>query len=888
VFSWRQVTRGFRGLTSRAAVEAELDEEVRDFYVRAHEDLVRQGLTADEAARVARRQLGDAAKARETLRSYGWENVVETVLADVRQSGRRLRNAPGFALIAVLTLALGIGTSTAIFSAVVPILFEPLPYPDADRLAMLTDRTPEGAPLDTTYGTYTEVTTRSRSFEALAVADRWAPALAGDGESERLSGDRVSATYFRVLGVAPAIGRDFESSDETVGGETVAIVSDALAKRRFGSAEAVLDATIRLDGLSYTVIGVMPAGFRNVLAPAADVWSPLQYRAQAPFESGEWGHHLRMTGRLRPGVSHEQAEREIAALGSTPLAEFPRPEWASLENGLVVESLQRSVTAAARPALLAIMGAVMLLLGIACANVTNLIVARSVGRRGELAVRAALGAGRCRLVRQLLTESLLLALVGGALGLGLAFAGLGTIIAIAPAGLPRVDAIGFDVSAFLFAFTITALVGLFVGLAPALRGARSQLGIDLHAGSFRMATGSQHVLSRGLVIAQIALALVLLTATGLLLRSIEQLLSTAPGFNASNLLSMQVVASDYRFSSKEETLVFFQSALEAVRAVPGVSEAAFSSQLPLSEDYDAYGARFESTTEAYQAQGDGAFRYVVTPGWFRTMGIPLLRGRLLDARDRPGAPPAVLLSESFAKRRFGDRDAIGERLRIGPEDLMPDRPWSVVVGVVGDVKQASLGLAPPDAFYEAMGQWPWVDTVQSLVARTVGDPGAYVTAIKTAIWSVDSAPPIDRIATMEDLLVATEAERSFVLRVFAIFAVAALVLAALGLYGVIAGSVAERTREIGLRSALGATRMSILSLVVRQGMTLVALGVALGLVGAVAASRALEALLFEIAPLDPLTYTCVIVLLTLVAAAACWAPAWRASRVDPTIALRTE
>jgi predicted permease len=538
---WRQLARGYRTLTDRSTVDGELDDEVRDYFERACADLVRQGLSPQEAARAARLELGDVARAREELRSYGWENAAEATLADLRQAVRRLRQSPSFTLVAVLTLALGIGASTAIFSAVAPILFEPLPYPNADRVVMLTDRDGAGAPLDVAYGTYIEIAERSRSFESLAVADRWQPALVGGGESERLVGEAVSAGYFGVLGVAPALGRDFDAADDVFRGLRVAIVSDGLAKRRFGSARAILNETIRLDDADYTVIGVMPAGFDNVLAPTAEVWTPRQYRAQAPFESAEWGHHMRMIGRLATGVSVEQARTELAAIAGSEVSEFPRPPWARFESGLIVESLQGSVTAGARPVLLAMMGAVLLLLVIACANVTNLILARSVARRSELAVRAALGAGRARLVRQLLTESLLLAFLGGAVGLGVAIAGIQGIVALAPAGLPRIDAVRLDVQAFLFALAVTTLVGLAVGLTPALRGARPNLRLDLHAGA-RAALGSHHVLRRALVVTEVALALVLLVGAGLLLRSVDRLLSTPPGFDTSDLITMQFVA----------------------------------------------------------------------------------------------------------------------------------------------------------------------------------------------------------------------------------------------------------------------------------------------------------------------------------------------------------
>jgi predicted permease len=821
-------------------------------------------------------------------------------MIEIQRTARRLMRVPGFTLTTVMTLAIGIGASTAIFSTIAPILLESLPYPNPDRVVMVTDRN-DGP--NTTYGTYVEVAARSRAFEALAVAARLDPALSGSGESEYLAGDYVSVDYFRALGVAPAVGRNFQREDHIIGAPQVVIISNALARRHFGSAREILDRTIYLEGYPCTVIGVMPPGFENVLAQNADVWAALQFREQAPFQSGEWGHQLRMIGRLRPGLSIEDAQREIDSIASTQIAEFPRPDWAALPNSLLIEPLRSSVTAGARPVLLAVAGAVFLLLALACVNVTNLLLARGVARRREVALRAVLGAGRWRLVRELLTESLVLAFVGGALGLGVAVWGVQGIVALAPANLPRIGAIGLDASAFLFAFAATTLVGFAVGLAPALRGARPELRADLQSGT-RATSGSQLV-RRGLVVGEVALALVLLVGAGLLLRSVERLFSTAPGFDASNVLTMQVVATGYLFEqqgdtvrrrSDAEALPLFQSMLEAVRAVPGVLDAAFTTQLPLSGSNDVYGVRFESDTPN---SADPALRYVVTPDYFRAMGIPLLDGRVLDAQDRPGVPGAVVLSESFAKRRFGDRDPIGQRLRIGPANLDPDRPWDVVVGVVGDVKQSSLEAGVPnepnlawelpfDAFYVALGQWMWMDYEQSLVVRSDGDPAALAPAIRDAIRSVSPIPAIARVATMEEVVAASEAERRFALTVFAVFAAAALVLAALGLYGVIAGAVAERTREIGLRAALGATSAQILALVLRQGLTLAALGVALGLVGAAAATRGLESLLYGVTSLDPLTYGGVILVLAAVAGAACWLPAARAARVDPTVALRAE
>jgi predicted permease len=525
----------------------------------------------------------------------------------------------------------------------------------------------------------------------LAVIQRFNPAFAGSGEAEYLNGNRVSVDYFRALGIRPAIGRDFLPEDHTVGGPQLAIVTDAFAKRRFGDARAALEQTINLDGAPHTVIGVMPPGFVNVLTPRADVWAAMQFREQAGFQSAEWGHQLRMIGRLKAGVPVEAAQREVASIASNRVDEFPRPEWAALPNALLVEPLQSSVTAGARPVLLAVAGSVLLLLMLACANVTNLLLDRGVARRRELAVRAVLGAGRPRLVRQLLNESLLLAALGGVLGLGVAFVGVRAILALAPPDLPRLDAIRLDWMAFLFAFAVTAVIGIMVGLVPALRGARPELKLDLHAGG-RATGGAVPVVRNALVVVEVALALVLLIGAGLLLRSVERLFDATPGFDGSNLLTMQVVATGYRveqqadgyrFRSDAETQALFEAMLDAVRAVPGVVDAAFTTQLPLSGDLDINGVQFEPDTQA-----SAALRYVVTPDYFRAMGIPLLTGRAIEAQDRPGAVEAIVLSESLAKRRFGDTNPIGQRLRIGPENVAPDRPWDVVVASLATSSRA--------------------------------------------------------------------------------------------------------------------------------------------------------------------------------------------------------
>ncbi len=803
---------------------------------------------------------------------------------DIRYAVRQLRRAPGFTCAAVVILALGIGGTTAIFSALNPILFVPLPYAHASRLMMIWYAGAGGSRVPQTFHTYREIAARGRSFESLAVMKLWQPTLPGADQAQRLDGQTVTSSFFRTLGIMPALGRDFQTSDDVPNGPKVVILSARLWQQ-LGSDRAIVGRPLRLDDDSYTVIGVMPNSFEDVLMPSAQLWAPLQYDTGniVSHETREWGHHLRMLARLRGGVSTAQVRDDLASIARTPVPEFPRPAWASLERGLIANFLQDDIVASVKPALLAVFGAVILVLLIACVNVTNLLLARGAQRRAEFAMRAALGAPQPRLLRQLLTESLLLALVGGAFGVAVAGFGVRALIALSPAELPRVNAIRVDSAVLIFAFFTTSLIGVAVGLIPALQAARRDLRLDVRQSSMG-AAGTHRRTRRTLAISEVALAFVLLASAGLLLRSLQRLFAIDPGFDASQLITMQVQESGYR--SDTDRALFFRQVLEAVRQVPGVNEAAFTSQLPLSGDLESYGVQF--TPDPRDAEADAGFRYAVSPGYFQAMRIPLRRGRFLDQHDTAGAPPAVVLSESFASRKFAGQDPIGRRIRLGPNIGRADGPWHTIVGVVGDVKQASLALNEPDAFYTSSTQWEWVDSAQSLVVRTRGDAAALTPAIKKAIWSVDRDQPVVRVATMDSLLARSEAQRHFVLILFEAFGLVALVLAATGLYGVLAGSVAERTREIGVRTALGASRGRIVALVVRQGITLIGIGVALGLAGALIASQAIAAMLFGVSRLDPLTYTGVTLLVSAVSAIACSIPARRAAKVDPMVALRYE
>ena len=811
---------------------------------------------------------------------------MQTVLSDLRYGARQLRSRPGFTIVAVLTLAIGIGATTAIFSAVNPVLFKSLPYPEAGRMMMLWETRGGASQQAVSFGTFHGTAERSRSFDALAVFKPWQPTLVGGDQPERLEGQRVSAQYFKTLGVAPRLGRDFEASDDRFRGPNVVVLSDAAWRTRFQSDVQIVGKAVTLDGERYTVKGVMPPAFENVLAEQAEVWAPLQYNDALPADGREWGHHLQMVGRLREGVTREAATNELDTIIPVLANLYPKgyDSAGGAPKGVLVHALQGDLASGVRPALLAVLGAVIVVLLIACVNVTNLLLSRGAQRRGEFALRVALGAGRGRLVRQLMTESLLLATIGGMLGLLVARESLRAVVALSPAELPRLSAIHVDETAFLFALGVTLLVGVITGIMPAWQSSRHDPQKGLEQVS-RKTTGGRQLTRRTLVVTEVALALVLLVSAGLLLRSLERLFSVDPGFRSEHSLTMLVQESGPRYRDNAGRERFFEQALDAVKQVPGVESAAFTSQLPMSGDFESYGIEFEK----FPAKNfEDAFRYGVTPDYFATMGIPLLSGRYLNERDREGAPVAVLLSESLAKKKFGGQSAVGQRVRIGPSAGQADKPWAVVVGVVGNVRQVSLADNNEDAFYHTPRQWAWTDTAQSLVVHARGDAAALTPALKRAIWSVDKDQPIVRVSTMGKLVAQSEAQRRFALVLFGAFAVVALVLAAVGIYGVLAGSVTERVREIGVRVALGASRRDILGMVLRQGLVLTVLGIAIGVTGAVAASGALVTLLFGVSRLDPMTYVGVVALLLGVSVIACAVPALRAANVDPCITLRAE
>src|SRR6202453_1392956 len=882
---WRQLTHGFSALVHRHAADQDVSDEVEHYLEQATAAFMAGGLSPQDARRAARLELGNPTVAREQVRSSGWEHTLQTLLADLHYAARQLLHNPGFALVATLPLALGIGAGTAIFSAVNPILFEPLPYPHASRLMMLWEMRSDGSPQPVTFGTFHGLQERSRSFDAIAVMKPWQPAMAGTGQPERFEGQHVTADYFRALGISPAIGRDFSAADDQLHGPNVVVLSDRLWRLRFAGDRAIVGRQIKLDDNLFTVIGVMPSSFENVLASAAELWAPLQYDPSLPADGREWGHHLRMVGRMRPGVRGNQAGSELNGILRALTHTYANGYDSSggPPDGMVINRLQDDITRAVKPALLAILGAVGLVLLIVCVNVTNLLLALGARRRSEFAIRAALGAGRMRMIRQVLTESLLLSAIGGAFGLAVAALGVRALVALSPPGLPRVGAIHIYSAVFAFGLLITTAIGLIVGLLPALQASVSDPQSGLQQSS-RTSTGGRQSTRSALAVSEIALALVLLVTAGLVLRSLQTLFAIDPGFDASHMVTMQVQEYGHRFDTDSARASFLTQALAAVAQVGGVSSAAFTSQLPLSGDFDVYGVEFESHT----ATAEGALRYAVSPGYFETTRIPLLRGRVFDERDTANAPGVVLISKSLAQSKFPHQDPIGQRVRVGPNTGHPELPWDTIVGVVGNVKQASLAVSQEDAFYIPISQWPLVDNAPSLVVRTHGDAATLAPEIKNAIWSVDKDQPIVRVATMASLLTASEADRRFALTLFETFGILALVLAAVGIYGVLSGGVNERMREIGVRAALGASRRNILLLVIRQGMPLTGVGIMIGLFGAVIASQLIVSLLYGVSRFDPITYLFVIALLTGVAGIACWVPAWRAAQVDPSITLRAE
>ncbi len=801
------------------------------------------------------------------------------LLSDLRFAIRMLARRPAFSALAILTLAIGIGASTAIFSVVDPVLFRALPYPAGDRIMTVWEREKTGEKSTVGYATYSDFAHDNKSFSAIAALGQWQPTMSGTSEPERLDGQRVTHSFFQVLGVKPALGRDFYREEDVPGAARVVVLSDGLWRRRFGGDATLVGKQITLDGIPFTVVGIMPADFDNVLNPTAKLWSPLRYDVSLP-QACRSCRHLRAIGRLKPGTSPAAGERDLTQISVNLVRAYPKDYTAP---GVIVTPMHEEMAQAVRPALLAVLAAVAFLLVISCANVASLLLARAAQRESEFAVRIALGAGRRRVLGQLLTESVLLAFIGGACGIAVANGGVNLLLRLSPNDMPRLDAIGLDARVLVFAIAITAVAGIASGIAPAMLSARGGLHGAIKRGGHRV--GGARRARNVLVVSEIALALVLLVGTGLLLRSLTHLLAVKPGLDPSNMLTMEVQVTGPKYRSDTVSRAFFDDALGRVRALPGVEQAGLVSQLPLGGNIDSYGIHIELHPNPNPADDMSADRYMVTAGYLEAMRIPLLRGRAITASDNIDAPPVLLINETFAKRGWPGEDPIGQRVRIGDP---VKSPWRTIVGIVGDVHHVSLDAPLSNQVYMHESQWPWAEGAMILAVRTRGDPSSMTTAARNAVWSVDKNQPILHVATMEQVLATSAARRRFALTLFEMFAVVALVLAGAGIYGVLSGTVAERAREIGIRAALGATRSDILKLVVRQGLSLAITGITLGAIAAFALKRLIAGLLFDTQPADPITFGSVIAVLFTVALVACAVPAWRAAQLDPVRALRAE
>ena len=799
---------------------------------------------------------------------------------DLRFALRSLRVNPGFTAVALLTVALGIGANTAIFSVVYGVLLRPLPYAEPGGLVTVWEnREQRDGPAAEWTGrsTFSDWRERNRTFEGMAAVTGWAPNLTGSDRPEVLAGAAVTPGYFSVLGVNPAMGRVFLPEEETPGNGDVVVVSHELWGRRFGADPELLGQTLMLNGQSRTVVGILPPGFRPPIVAGAEIWMPFPID---PTREDRGGYFLRVVGRLGAGVTRAAALADMSRVAAGIAEENPVDYR---DVGVTLTSLQSTVVGPVRTALWVLLGAVGLVLLIACANVANLLLARASVRERELAVRAALGAGRARLARQLLTESVVLAVAGGALGLGLGVWGIELLVRFAPAGMPRVTEIGLHPTVFAFALMVSILTGLLFGLAPALNLSKS--GADaLREGARGSSSGAGARLRGGLVVVELAMGMAVLVAAGLLLRSFAQIQSVDPGFRVENALSARILLPSARYADLASITTFWQQLEERLRTRPGIREVGAATVLPLSGNINdiSFGIEGRLPREGEEPAADS---WRATPGFFQAMGIPLIRGRFFDEADRDGALPVALISQSLADVHFVDEDPIGKRIKVGGV-RDPESAWWTIVGVVGTVRTRSLTQVPePEIFVPAAQRGA---RAMSLVVRTDGEPTALAADLRETVWSLDPDLPVSQLASLEDVFAASIGPQRFMSWLLGAFAALGLVLGAVGIYGVMAFMVGHRTREIGIRMALGARPVDALRVVMGRGLVLTALGVALGLVGALAASRALSSLLFEVTPTDPVTLIAVSILLAGTALFACYWPARRATRVDPIETLRYE
>ena len=803
---------------------------------------------------------------------------MKTLWQDLRYGARMLLKNPGFTSIAVITLALGIGANASIFSVVNAVLLRPLPFKEPERLIMIREtKIPQFPEFSVSPGNFLDWKRRNTVFERLVAVRTPSFNLIGTGDPEQLIGMRVTDGFFAILGAKPELGREFLPEEDQPGRNNVVILSHGLWQRRFGGDPKIMDQTITLSGQIYTVIGVMPATFSFGGSETA-LWTPMGFTSDDAQNHG--GHFLSAIGQLKPGATLEQARSEMSAIAGQLAQEYPD---ANAGWNVKLLPLQEFIVRSVETTLLVLLGAVAFVLLIACANVANLLLARAAGREKEIAIRTALGAGRARIVRQLLTESALLALAGGVAGLLLAKWGTALLLKLAPQNLPRMSDVSLDGRALAFTAAVTLVTGLIFGLVPALQASKPNLTETIKDAGGRGSTeGGRRQFVRGsLVVLEMASALLLLVGAGLLIKSFWRLQRIDPGFNPNNALTASVTLPSRKYPEENQQSAFFQQLLEKVRALPGVQAAGASNVVPLGGDY-VLGFVIEGRPPLPPGAGQSTNYYSVSADYFKAMGIPLLRGRVFTEQDTRNSTRVAVISESMAKRVFPNEDPIGKRIHVtnGPT------VFREIVGIVGDVKHYGLDQDTTLQTYEPYTQQPF--SFMTLVVRTAGDPTNLTSAIRNQVLSIDKEQPVSGVRTLEQRVSTSIAQQRFSMLLLGVFAAVAMVLAAVGIYGVLSYAAAQRTHEIGIRMALGARAGNVLKMVIGQGMKLALAGVALGSGAALALTQLMKRLLFGVTAADPMTYVVIALSLTLVALFACWIPARRAAKVDPMVALRVE
>jgi putative ABC transport system permease protein len=800
-----------------------------------------------------------------------------SLLRDLRYALRTLARSPGFACVSVLALALGIGANSAIFTVVNSVLLRPLRFHRPEQLVVVRERNLKaGFPqFSLSPGNYLDYRDNNHTFSGIAAFGSQGLNLAGGAEPERLRGARVTIDFFDVLGRKPGLGRAFTAQETQLGSHRVAVLSDGLWQRRFAGSRDALGQTLKLNEELYTVVGVMPSDFQ--FPPRTDIWTPLAMNLQNWQQRG--GHYLGGIGRLKNRASLEAAQADLNATAARAEQQFPRSNsgWDTTLN-----SLQESVVGRIRPAMLMLTAAVGFVLVIACVNLANLLLSRSAARRREIGIRSSLGAGRGRLIRQLLTESLLLAAIGAAIGLGLALVGTRLLVNLAPDILPRAQEIALDGRVLGFTAAIAVLTGILFGLAPAIHMAKTDLTAALRDGGRGNAIGFRRNRLRSvLVVGEVALALVLLSGSGLLMRSFYQLQSMDPGFDPHQVLTFRTNLPGAKYQGGAQQAAFYRRALDRIRTLPGVSVAGAAQIFPLSgDDYILSFVQVGKPPVPVGNQPSAAY-YAATPGYLAALRIPIKSGRDFTERDDAAAPPVAIISESMAQRFYPNENPLGQRIQMGNGSKPAE-----IVGISGDVRDQELESKGRPAVYEPAAQVPF--NSMYFAVRTERDPAALISGVRTAMRELDAELPLDAVGAVDSLVAASLAQRRFAMLLMAIFAGLALALAMVGIYGVISYSVTQATQEIGIRMALGARPGDVLRMVFGYAGILMAAGLGIGILAARGAGRLLASQLFEVRPTDPATYAVVAAVLLATGLLACAIPAWRAMRVDPLVALRND